>query len=673
MHVYESGFAPVFGAGDLNFSAFFRQGLQRFSGVPRRLLKRVPGHRLWIGFLAGIALGASAFGQGSGARLALSATSVAFGTQAMNSSVTQAVTLKSTGTSALTISAGALSGVAAFKISGVVFPLTLSPGQNAMLNVTFNPTQTGSKSGTISLATNTSSGTATISLGGTSVIAASLQLSPGSVVFGNQSVGSSVTRGLTLIASGSSPLTITAASLTGAIAYSMAGVSFPLTLKPGQSAELELTFHPTQTGAKNAIAKFTTNALAGSTAIDLSGNAIDGPGLTISPANLSFGRQAVGSSVTQAVTLTSSGTSALTISAETQSGVPAFEWAAASLPMTLKPGQATTIEVTFHPTATGTKTANLSFVTNTPSRTAVLGLSGDSINGPGLTISASSVAFGEQPVNSSISQVVTLTSSGTSAVTISKLFLTGAPAYSTSGVSFPVTLSPGQRATLAVQFYPTQTGTKTATAALTTNTAAGTATFGVSGTAIIAPALTLGSTSVGFGGVTLGKPATQTVTLKSSGSKPLKISGAAATGTGFSIASPSFPLTLNPGQSATLDVQFDPTATGYVTGAVSVASNSLSSNPSTIGVSGTGESISNEVDLSWAPPKASGDAIEGFAIYRAINMSSTYELIGSTTSGQRSYSDTTVLPHTTYSYYVVAEDAAGNQSAPSNFYSAAIL
>jgi len=65
----------------------------------------------------------------------------------------------------------------------------------------------------------------------------------------------------------------------------------------------------------------------------------------------------------------------------------------------------------------------------------------------------------------------------------------------------------------------------------------------------------------------------------------------------------------------------------------------------------------NQVNLSWT---ASTDnvGIAGYKIFRGGTQIST--------SSATSYSDITVQPNTTYSYYVVAQDTAGNSSTPSN-------
>jgi chitodextrinase len=67
----------------------------------------------------------------------------------------------------------------------------------------------------------------------------------------------------------------------------------------------------------------------------------------------------------------------------------------------------------------------------------------------------------------------------------------------------------------------------------------------------------------------------------------------------------------------------------------------------------------NKVNLSWS---ASTDNV-GIASYYIVRNNVT---IAQTSGTVTTYSDTTVSPSTTYSYYVVAKDAAGNASGPSN-------
>jgi len=100
--------------------------------------------------------------------------------------------------------------------------------------------------------------------------------------------------------------------------------------------------------------------------------------------------------------------------------------------------------------------------------------------------------------------------------------------------------------------------------------------------------LSIGTASLAFGNVEVNTTATQSVTLTSTGTAPITITAATLTGPGFSLLGASFPVTLNPGQIAPLEVQFDPAAVGLATGQLTIASNSSTGATAAIGLSGTG-------------------------------------------------------------------------------------
>src|ERR1019366_6307407 len=80
----------------------------------------------------------------------------------------------------------------------------------------------------------------------------------------------------------------------------------------------------------------------------------------------------------------------------------------------------------------------------------------------------------------------------------------------------------------------------------------------------------------------------QPVTLTSTGILPVTISAAALTGTGFAVSGTTFPVTLNPGQAATLNVGFEPTDIGAAAGQLTISSNSSTNGTAVISLSGAG-------------------------------------------------------------------------------------
>ena len=206
--------------------------------------------------------------------------------------------------------------------------------------------------------------------------------------------------------------------------------------------------------------------------------------------------------------------------------------------------------------------------------------SGASPTAPQLTVSAASLSFGSVTVNSAATQSLTITSTGTSPVTVNSAAITGA-GFTIVGGNLPVTLNPTQAVTLQVQFNPISPGAASGQITISSNSANGNATVvTLNGTGVTAlapqtsPQLTVSARSLSFGNVTVNTAATQSLTLTSTGTSPVTVNSAAITGSGFSIVAQSFPMTLNPNQSLTLQVQFDPTATGTASGQLAISSNS---------------------------------------------------------------------------------------------------
>lgn len=95
-----------------------------------------------------------------------STSSLNFGSVDVSSSSDKTVTLTNAGTASVTISNVTLSG-AGFNASGVSAGTIVAAGKSVTLTATFSPASTGSTNGSISIASNASNGTDTISLSGT--------------------------------------------------------------------------------------------------------------------------------------------------------------------------------------------------------------------------------------------------------------------------------------------------------------------------------------------------------------------------------------------------------------------------------------------------------------------------------------------------------------------------
>jgi len=218
-----------------------------------------------------------------------------------------------------------------------------------------------------------------------------------------------------------------------------------------------------------------------------------------------------------------------------------------------------------------------------------------------------------------------------------------------------------------VQFQPTSTGTASGQLTISSNsTTGGTAVVSLSGTGTAAnPQLTINAGSVSFGSVTVNTATTQTLTLTSTGTSPVTVNSAAISGAGFTIVGGSFPVTLNPTQTLTLQLQFQPTTVAALTGQLSISSNSSSGSTAVVALSGTGTAVAHEVDLSWDAPVSSPDPVAGYNIYRSTG-SGSFVLINSSLDSAVVYVDSTVVSGATYSYEVKSVGASGVESVASN-------
>ncbi len=217
--------------------------------------------------------------------------------------------------------------------------------------------------------------------------APAVSLSSTTLSFGDQAVGApSPPQTVTLTNSGTAPLTISGIASTGDYAQSNdcgTGVAV------GGKCTIQVTFTPTTTGSRSGSVSITDNAAGSPQQIALTGNGT-APAVSLSSTTLSFGDQAVGtSSPPQSVILTNSGTAPLTISGITSTG----DYVQSNNCGTgVAVGGKCTIQVTFTPTATGTRSGSVSITDNAAGSPQQITLTGNGTTT--LSISTSSLPNG---------------------------------------------------------------------------------------------------------------------------------------------------------------------------------------------------------------------------------------------------------------------------------------
>jgi len=178
-----------------------------------------------------------------------------------------------------------------------------------------------------------------------------------------------------------------------------------------------------------------------------------------------------------------------------------------------------------------------------------------------------------------------------------------------------------------------------------------------------ASALKFNASSIAFGSAALNMPITQELIVTSASNLPISITSAVLAGANFKLVGDSIPVTLNPGQSLTLNIEFNPTTLGVSTGQL-VLSSSLANSTTAIPLSGTG--VAYEVELNWSPPSAGAESVTGYHVYRSTGGGSNYQLLNSSVDPQTTYTDTTVQGGLVYDYVVATVGSSGTESSPSN-------
>src|SRR5271170_6194466 len=598
-------------------------------------------------------------GTGVQGNLTANPPSINFGSLLVGASGSVSVTLTNSGTASVAISQVSTSGTG-FSMTGLSAPSTLTAGQSTSLTAKFAPTAAGSATGSISIVSNAPGSPLVIALSGSGTATQpQLTISPASVAFGSVSVGSSGSQTVTLTNAGNATLTVTQATSSGT-GFSMSGASMPMTINAGGSASFSTIFAPTATGAASGSISIVSNAPGSPAAIALTGTGIQGQ-LGATPSSVNFGSVAVGSTGSQTITLTNSGTASVTISAATASGT-GLGISGLSTPLTLGAGLSTTFSAQFAPTSAGSMSGSISVVSNAPTSPLTIPLSGNATQ-PQLAATPSTAAFGSVVTGSNNSQTISLANNGTATLTISSAAVTGA-GFSTTGLTVPLSIAPGKTSTFNAVFGPSAAGSVSGSITLASNAPNSPLTISLSGTGVAATqVLGLSASSLSFGNVNVGSSSSLSVTVTNNGNSNVTISSVSVTGAGFSSSGLTSGEILTPTQSATLTAQFAPTAAGLMSGSVSIASNATNS-PSTITVSGTGVSVTPySVALSWT---ASTSTVTGYNVYRGTTSGGPYAQLNSSSFTAVNYTDSTVTAGVTYYYVVTAVNSSNVESTDSN-------
>ncbi len=482
-----------------------------------------------------------------------------FGSQSVCSgTIVRTFTIQNTGNIDLNISSVNISGANAADFSFTSSPATtVAASGSTTFQVTFDPSASGTRSATITVNNDDSDesiynfdiqGTGTdpevnVQGNGSSIVDGDdTPTSTDHTDFGSQSVCSgTIVRTFTIQNTGNANLTLANPTLSGTNA-----ADFSITTNPSSpvaasgSTSFQVTFNPSATGARNATISFTNNDCDEATYnFDIVGTGIDpevniqGNTNTISDGDVTpsstdhtdFGSQSVCSgTIVRTFTIQNTGISNLTIYSVSISGTNAGDFSITANPSSpVVSSGSTTFQVTFNPSATGTRSATITVNCNDCDEAtydfAILGTGTDpevNVVGNGNSIADGDVTptstdhtdFGSQSLSSgTIVRTFTIENIGNANLTLANPSLSGANAGDfsiTANPSSPVA-SAGST-TFQVTFNPSEGGSRTATVSFTNNDCdEATYDFAITGIGIVSPTVTTAAAaSIDVNSATLG-------------------------------------------------------------------------------------------------------------------------------------------------------------------------
>jgi hypothetical protein len=495
---------------------------------------------------------------------------------------------------------------------------SLSPvpesGGTASFTVRFSPRSAGGKTAVLYFISNDpESGLWMVHLTGTGTASALVVEQPpgnplanghGSTDFGAIQQGGSTN--LTFVAKnvGSSALNLSNLVIFGADASAFTIVTEPASIiaAPAGSTSFTIRFSPPSFGTKTATLSLPNDdPLHNPFYINITGSMAapvivirgpDGTSLT-NGSMVDFGVVPTGGSGNFVVTITNTGTTALTLLNLAIDGPDSSAFAVTGISNSnVAASASTSFIVQFLPQSAGSKTATLHLLSNDPfngsftlslsGTEVVLALAVEELLGTPLP-NGSTCGFGSVDVGGSTNLTFTLRNTGTASLTSLSLTIDGPAASEFTIISNPASsLLPGDTTSFVVGFTPATIGVRSATLHLASNvlvpnpfnlnlTGSGVAPL----LAVEQPpgvSLTNGDTR-NLGTVALGATNDLTFTLRNIGSSDLSVSNVMITGTDFQIVPPVLAGVVAPGSSGSVTVSFIPSSAGPKIGTLRIASN----------------------------------------------------------------------------------------------------
>ncbi len=399
-----------------------------------------------------------------------------------------------------------------------------------------------------------------------------------------------VTKSVTIESVGSSSLKLGTIEVVGAdsdqfeITKSASG-----SIEPGDTRTIEVEFAPTERGKQTAgLSIQSTDADRSPLNISLTGTG-EASQLSVqstTPVELSANPDGTDSGT---IRIKNTGNADLTTSA---SGLASpFSITSGSIP-DLAPGETADITIEYAPSEIGTDSASLTLSTNNPFGSSRSVRVAGTATGPKVSLSVASgdtVTFGDVAVQQTATRSVVVSNDGTESLSINSISASG----DFSVVSnVPDSLAPDASTVVDIEAKPTSAGTQTGTLSVDTSATQSAVTRDLSVTGKEAQ-ISLSTANIDFEEVPAGASDVEPLTISNdaTGSTATDLTvdvGSFSDSSPFSVQQSGESLTIEPGESETINVVYAPTSETSSSSSFDLSTNDYDDQTEPVGVSGTG-------------------------------------------------------------------------------------
>lgn len=443
--------------------------------------------------------------------------------------------------------------------------IELVPGAELPYTVEFIPSAIGTFISSFII--NSDAESKTINLQG---VAVGMTVSPANISFGNAAVGQYIDQTVE-ITNNSASTSFTVTDITGAIApFSMPSSPVPVSLGPGQKVAFTVRFSPVAAQLYTGQIQISTNLTGLNHTMSLDGTGVPAT-LSVTPGSLDFGLVSASTVTSSVITLQNTGVSAITISSIGVTGT-GFQLATAPtntvIPFTLAAGASEPITVNFLPSDTVSYTGTMTITSSIGTNTVSLIGSG---SGAKISVSQTSIDFGDVRTGNAKSVNVTVTNIGNTNMTLSTVSSLSSQFTVTYTGSLPATIAPNAAFTATVSFVPTSAGTYNSTLSITTDAINGTTkTINLQGVGTT-PAINVSPSSINMGSMAVGSTTNLNLTITNNGTADVQILRFNTPGAPFRISSPpATPYTLAAGATLPVVIDFTPTSAGVFNSTIGI-------------------------------------------------------------------------------------------------------